>query len=155
MKVIEICPCCSNIGIEVEEITVEHLTNEKAKEKLAFGKKWHICSNQQCAVSYFSKDTYLTIDEINVPIWYKDPGPEVPICYCSKLTRGEIIQAVKNGCKTIDDVQKYTGKNTTGKCKLENPLGKCCRNVFISIIGKSSCDQMNENNCCGHQAKKG
>jgi hypothetical protein len=30
------------------------------------------------------------------------------------LSAGEIKEAVKNGCKNIDDVQNYTKKNITG-----------------------------------------
>lgn len=151
MEIIEICPCCSSVGIEVAEITVKHLIHEKVREKFVLGQKWHICSNQQCMVSYFCKNTYFNIDDLKVPIWFKDSSSEVPICYCSKLSRGEIFQAVKNGCKTIDDVQKYTNKNITGNCKHENPLGKCCRNVLISVIEESSCNKTIDNNCCCNQ----
>lgn len=59
---------------------------------------------------------------------------DVPICYCSNLTEIEKFNAVRNGCKSIDDVQEYTDKNITGKCKTENPLGKCFRNVFLKAI---------------------
>lgn len=59
------------------------------------------------------------------------------ICYCSDLKRGEIRNAVKNGCRTIADVRKYTGKNTTGQCAEKNPSGKCCHDVFKEEINRA------------------
>jgi len=50
-----------------------------------------------------------------VPFWFKDPGLDVPICYCSNLTRRDIVQAVKNGIKQFP---KY--KIIPGKILLEN-----------------------------------
>lgn len=61
----------------------------------------------------------------------------VVICYCSELTRGEIQAAVKNGCRTIADVRKYTSKNITGQCAEKNPSGKCCGSEFLSEIKKA------------------
>jgi hypothetical protein len=38
------------------------------------------------------------------------------------LTRGEIKNAVKQGKRTIDEVQAFTQKNITGLCEERNPL---------------------------------
>ena len=59
------------------------------------------------------------------------------ICYCSDLTRGEMKNAVKNGCRTIGDVRKYTNKNITGQCAEKNPSGTCCHKVFQAEINKA------------------
>lgn len=131
MDIINICPKCGNPGIEIEKITLENIINENKKNKILTKQQYYICSSPKCKISYFSDGVFFLINDIKTPIWYKDSRLEVPICYCSNLTRGEIFQAVKKGCKTIDEIQKYTNKNITGNCNKMNPLGKCCRDVFL------------------------
>jgi hypothetical protein len=134
MKIIPICPVCGAVGIDVNRKTVKCMLKEKPKKQTLKGKLWAVCSNPGCKVAYFSGKTAFETEALKVPLWFKDPGANVPICYCSKLTRGEIAAAVKGGCKTIGAVQKKTGKNITGKCRKRNPLGRCCRDVFVKAI---------------------
>lgn len=138
MDIIQVCPVCGSVGVEVESKTVKCLVKSDLIAKQIKNKNWSVCINSDCNAAYFNDEMIFKINEIKVPLWFKDLGSEVPICYCSVLTRGEIINAVKNGCKTIDEVQKYTGKNITGKCREENPLGKCCRNVFLKTMEENS-----------------
>lgn len=67
----------------------------------------------------------------------KNDGDEAIICYCSDLSRGEIKNAVKNGCRTIFDVRKYTDKMITGQCAEKNPSGMCCGKEFMREIKKA------------------
>lgn len=46
------------------------------------------------------------------------------ICYCSNMTKADIIQALDNGAKTLKDIQISTGACTKGMCKELNPKGK-------------------------------
>ncbi len=40
------------------------------------------------------------------------------ICFCRNVTYGKIVEAVKNGAKTIDEVGAKTSAGTTcGACK--------------------------------------
>ena len=137
MEIIQICPECGNPGISVPETAVKHNLIISASTVINSNIKWSICSNPDCNCSYFSKDHKFKNTDLIKPLWFKDKGESVPICYCSDLSRGEIRNAVKKGCKTIDAVQKYTNKNITGLCEQRNPLGKCCRNVFLKTILES------------------
>ena len=134
MDIIEIYPSCGSLGIEVELNTVKSMLKDDLKAKFIDDVKWYVCSSENCDTVYFSSDKKYSKDDVRVLIWFKEHTDEVPICYCSNLTEKEIYNAIKNECKTIDDVQEYTGKNITGKCRTENPLGKCCRNVFLKAI---------------------
>lgn len=134
MTIIQICPVCGSLAIEVDPITVKSMLNDNLKAEVSDDDEWYICGGNKCEITYFSNNKKFSKEDIRVPIWYKEQTSDVPICYCSNLTEKEIVDAVKNGCKTLDDVQKYTNKNITGKCKTENPIGKCCRNVFLKAI---------------------
>lgn len=140
MDIIEICPSCGSLGVKIEPAIVKSMLKSHLKGHFKVNSKWYICSGRNCRTVYFSKDERYSKEDVRVLIWYKEQTDKVPICYCSNLTKEEIKNAVENGCKTIDDVQEHTGKNITGKCKTENPTGKCCRNVFLNVIVETNKD---------------
>jgi len=113
MNIIKICPACGSLAIEVELITVKSMLKDNLKAEVDNGKEWHICSGDKCEITYFSNNKKFSKNDIRVLVWYKEQTHEVPICYCSNLTEKEIFDAVKKGCKTIEDVQDYTNKNIT------------------------------------------
>jgi hypothetical protein len=134
MEKIQICPTCGFPAIAVNVKAVKFNIIDSKKDMINSTCKWSICNNPKCDCSYFSRNNkFNTADLIN-PLFFKDTSDDVPICYCSNLTRGEIKDATSNGCRTIDEVQDYTKKNITGFCEERNPLGKCCRNVFLKTI---------------------
>ncbi len=46
------------------------------------------------------------------------------ICYCSNVTKGQIIEAIKSGATTLNDIRKATTACTKGNCTELNPSGK-------------------------------
>lgn len=60
------------------------------------------------------------------------------ICYCSNVSRQEIIDAIKNGAKTLRDIRNMTGACTAGKCKELNPKKKCCSSDIMKIIEENT-----------------
>ena len=58
------------------------------------------------------------------------------VCYCSNVTKGQILEALKNGASTLDDIRKLTGACTVAKCKELSPTKKCCAPEIIKIINK-------------------
>lgn len=50
-------------------------------------------------------------------------GNEEMICYCSNVTKGQIIDAINNGARTMADIRRMTGACTVGKCKELSPRG--------------------------------
>ena len=128
----QVCVKCGTPAILVNKEAVE---NKLGKElTISDNDKLYACPNSNCKIVYFSKTVDIATDELIEPIFFKDSSDSVPICYCSGLTRGEIKNAVNNGCKTIDEVQDFSGKNITGNCKEKNPLGQCCHNSFLFEI---------------------
>lgn len=45
------------------------------------------------------------------------------VCYCSNVTKGQIIDALEHGARTVNDIRKMTGACTVGKCKELSPRG--------------------------------
>ena len=59
------------------------------------------------------------------------------ICYCSQVTKHEILQSIKGGAKTLQDIRKMTNACTIGNCKKLNPQKMCCSGDIIAIINKN------------------
>lgn len=124
------CPECQQEGTRVKLITVKNLVEGEVS-----GGDYSACLSPACGVAYFSSDTKYMLSELNSQVWYKDQSDEnSPICYCSNLTRSEIKEAVAEGCETIAEIRKKTGKTLTGNCLTENPLGRCCHKAIEKEI---------------------
>ena len=132
MTIITICPLCSVPSLSVNKEVLCHFLNKNVKQNI-----WHACVNPKCKVAYYSDRKILNINRLKYPLWYKTKSKNSPICYCSKLTRNDIRNAVRDGTTTFQQVQKITGKNRTGYCRNENPLGKCCKEIFIFEVEKA------------------
>lgn len=56
------------------------------------------------------------------------------VCYCSNITKGQILAALERGAETLSDIREKTGACTLGKCKELSPRRKCCSTIIIEII---------------------
>ena len=43
------------------------------------------------------------------------------VCYCSNVTRAQIVEALDQGAKTLADIRRMTGACTQGNCKVLSP----------------------------------
>lgn len=43
------------------------------------------------------------------------------VCYCNHVTKGQIVEAMDNGARTLNDIRKMTGACTKGNCKVLSP----------------------------------
>ena len=133
-EILQLCPVCGLPSLKVTEKAVwANLVDARWKIDKAH-LNWNLCSNPTCNCTYFAGRRIFYKSDLIKPLFYKDRGDDVPICYCSDLTRGDIRDAVKNGCRTKAEVRNYTHKNITGFCDTKNPTGKCCDKVFKRTI---------------------
>lgn len=56
------------------------------------------------------------------------------ICYCSSVTKREIIAAIENGAKSLQDIRGMTGACTVGRCKELSPRKQCCSGEIMKIL---------------------
>lgn len=45
------------------------------------------------------------------------------VCYCSKVTKGQICQAMDQGAKSLKDIREMTGACTLHRCQEFSPKG--------------------------------
>lgn len=133
------CPVCNNEGVSVRGVTVEHLVADNYRN-VAEGGQYKICMNEDCSVVYYNVDNGIKFlkDQVRVPIWFKKDANPKYVCYCSKVTEEQVIEAViKHGAKTVEEVNAVTGAMKNSNCKENNPLGVCCHKIIQEAIDKA------------------
>ena len=63
---------------------------------------------------------------------------DVLICRCEEVTRAEILQAIKEGARTINDIKRRT-RAGMGLCQ-----GKTCRRLIQRILAQESDQEVDE-----------
>ncbi len=71
------------------------------------------------------------------------------ICYCKNVSETEILDAIKKGAKSLNDIQKQTGACTVNQCKELNPTGKCCSGDIEKLLNIESASK-GCSCCCGN-----
>jgi len=132
----KLCPICKNLGVFVKTETVTSLLCEKAKNAFV-NEKYALCMNPNCHISYYSLNSNISycVEDITVPLWYKANSDPIYACYCSKITKEIVIDAIKiHGAKNVQGINEITGAMKNPDCLHKNPLGKCCHKIIENII---------------------
>ena len=91
-----------------------------------------------CSVAYYGTDgSRLSTDQLKVPVWFKDGATPKYVCYCSKVTEAQVLDAVvKDDAENLIDIVKLTGAMKNSDCVHNNPLGVCCHLSIEEAIAK-------------------
>lgn len=130
------CPICNTFGVSVKTETVTSLLCDHSKSTFVI-EKYALCMNPNCLISYYSLDSDISyrVKDITVPLWYKVNSNPIYACYCSKITKEKVIDAITiHGANTINEINKITGAMKDPDCLHKNPLGKCCHEIIEDII---------------------
>ncbi len=46
------------------------------------------------------------------------------VCWCSGVTKGEVLKQVALGARSLEDIKKATGACTIARCQEKNPRGR-------------------------------
>jgi len=57
---------------------------------------------------------------------------DIIICRCEEISRGEIVEALRHGCKKMDDVKRVT-RAGMGLCQ-----GKTCRPLVARVMAEAT-----------------
>ncbi|NLP06051.1 hypothetical protein GX411_08900 [Candidatus Fermentibacteria bacterium] len=75
-------------------------------------------------------------------------GPDDIICYCGKVTRGAILNAISSGARTLEDIQRMTGAGVGSRCRELNPRGVCCHADILGILDETAESGARGSDCC-------
>lgn len=139
-RAMRVCPRCHNSGKSVHQITLKSLLFPKALEMLNANLSYCFCEQSQCPVVYFSEmgQTFTTTD-LKIPVFQKDLGEDIPICYCFGWTRQRIQMTLKQQDKQsiLASIAHHIKAGRCG-CDVNNPQGSCClKNVKSFLVLQS------------------
>lgn len=130
------CPRNGAKGKPVPLITLKSLLVPGALAQLNAQQSYRFCASSDCPVVYFGADgqTFQT-DLLKVPVFAKDPGPEVPVCYCFDWRRHQLQNPANRHAP--DDIAAHIQAKRCG-CEVNNPQGRCCLADVRSAMAVSS-----------------
>ena len=121
------CPRENNRGKPVQLITLKSLLKPAALERLEPQHEYRFCELPECPIVYFSNqgDTFTT-DNLKVPVFQKDNGHDVSVCYCFGWSRQRLQHALTaTGHSTaIESITAHIQAKRCG-CEVNNPQGSC------------------------------
>ena len=64
--------------------------------------------------------------QINIPFTedIRNAPKTETVCYCSQVTKADILRAKEKGAQTITEIRAATGACTQGRCKEASPRGR-------------------------------
>jgi len=130
------CPVSKNLWKKVQFRTVHSLVRADRRWQLE-NIQYYYCEDPNCPVVYFPLDggAYFSIGDLDVKVFAKDKGDDVPVCYCFEWTRSRIR-------KEIEEVGKSTAALEIARqvkaglcaCDVKNPKGTCCLGDVNAVV---------------------
>jgi len=90
--------------------------------------EFSLCPSNSCEAVYFADGgIVLEQKDIRVPVYWKDPGIDVPLCYCFSHTRRSIAEQVAaTGASSAFAAVSAAVRAGECACDVKNPSGTCC-----------------------------
>ncbi|MCK9536004.1 MAG: hypothetical protein M0R05_00215 [Bacilli bacterium] len=129
------CPQCQYQGVDVSYDTVLSLAYEFVKSRLNYS-QFYLCTNPICNVAYFSNNQKIMVNDIKVPIWFKNTKEKYIVCYCRDITLDDVINIIKEENElTAEQIIKILKKeNVPTNCILHMPTGESCDRLFHRAV---------------------
>lgn len=130
------CPLSGTKGRKVPVVTLKSLLRPDSLVQLAPDVQYYFCSDSGCEVVYFSTNGTYYRHELKVPVYQKDSGADVPVCYCFGWTRATIADAAALGeeDEITPSISAHIKAGRCG-CEVNNPQGACCLGNVIAEVG--------------------
>lgn len=58
------------------------------------------------------------------------------VCYCNHVTEQDIVDAIRDGAQTVQEVIDKTGAMKNSNCAVNNPKGTCCYSDIVYVFEK-------------------
>jgi len=131
------CPECKKLGEKVSNLTVHALTKKEFKHDIDRNGSdgFSICLNPECKTVYYNESTSVKNSQLKTPFHIKNDSDIYMVCYCLKIDKPAIIDAVHNKKLTgMRDIMRAIKSDPPCVCKKNNPTGLCCESEFNDII---------------------
>jgi Zinc binding domain len=122
------CPVSGTRAKQVDLLTVKSMVRHLKFAMLAT--QYYFCAAPGCDVVYFPSNPEahtFSRDDLLVRVGAKESGDEATICYCYRISRGEIREEVEAAgrCWAAELIKREIQAGRCA-CEVKNPSGKCC-----------------------------
>ena len=127
------CPGCGHAGRAVSETTVMSLLGPSALERRE-RRRHRFCPTQTCPVVYFGGGEVMHRDDLQVPVFCKEPAGNRLVCYCFGIREPDITASRQPGRHSaIFHRVRTLVREGRCACEVKNPHGSCCLNEIVQI----------------------
>lgn len=127
------------MGESIKTITPRHTLKKVYGDQIDLRSEYFFCLSSQCKTVYYdSSGTHtFNVDQLINLVSCKDEAPEVPLCYCYKINKGDVLKELKTQgeSRVIEYIQNSMQKKTCF-CDKSNPRGGCCLDEIRSWLLK-------------------
>lgn len=130
-----LCPRSGHASLPVKLLTLKALLRPQALARLQPTADFRFCPDPACDVVYFSPQQSFQVPDLKVPVAHKDPGDQIPLCYCFGFTRAEVRRAGQEGRGDglLDTIRGHIRAGRCG-CEVNNPQGRCCLGMISGLL---------------------
>lgn len=65
---------------------------------------------------------------------WKEASNETLVCFCSKVDKGTVMEAIRHGAADVKTIQDETRAGVGGRCKELNLRGRCCHPDIKALL---------------------
>ena len=92
-------------------------------------------------------ETFENIKKTLLPKVERELFGDKIVCYCKKVFKRPIIEAIKNGATSLEEIRDKTTACSGKSCRVTNPSGKCCGREIIDLIEEIKRDTPLNSSC--------
>jgi hypothetical protein len=141
------CPDNGQVGPAVPTITLKALLRPDALVRLHAGAAYRYCGDPACPTVYYTDGPLrFAQDDLKVPVFAKEAGADVPVCYCFGWTRARLHAA---GNAATAAIRGHVQAGRCG-CEVNNPKGSCCLGDVVRALHSepSAANSGDDADCC-------
>jgi len=116
------CPSNGRAGRKVGTITLKALLLPPALATFEPAAEYRYCPDPACDTVYYGGGHEYRRADVEVPVYAKEAGDDVPVCYCFGWTRRRLREA---GPVAAEQIRGHVQAGRCG-CEVNNPKGRCC-----------------------------
>jgi hypothetical protein len=120
----------------VELLTLKSMLLPESLAELDVHQTYRFCTSSNCHVVYFGdKNARFITEDLWIPVFQKDPGEDVNVCYCFGWTRAKVGEEIRNtGKSTVAPSISAHIKAGRCACEVNNPQGSCCLGNVAAVF---------------------
>jgi hypothetical protein len=130
------CPSCGSAGRTVNNITVNSLVVAHERQRVGV-QDYNICLASSCDTVYYGPSGEIFSQEhLQTRVAFKDPDGPNTVCYCHRLTEGDIVSAMQTHPELLDfaEVSRFFNMSDCS-CEHHHPFGGNC--ACSPAVGKA------------------